>query len=132
MLKREQLYCAVLIKREQLYCPGIYTRRGDSIVPPQPEELARASHQDGAQRAHWRAKALGYVHLHALVTPAFLTEDVRAMAEHDGLDVPADKRAWGAVMQAAARLGYVAPDGHANSADGSPKTRWRSMLSTAV
>lgn len=111
-----------------------FTRRGDSIVPPTAEEIARIRRDDGIQRAAdhaddaWRERAIGYVRLHAAVHAEFLAEDVRAVAEHDGLPPPPDGRAWGSVMQTAARRGIVKRVGYApaRSSNLSPKVLWGS------
>lgn len=112
-----------------------FTRTGTSIVPPTAEELSRARREDGIRRsaAHadavdptWRAKAMGYVRLHAVVHATFLTEDVRGMAEADGLPKPPDGRAWGSVMQGAVRARIIRRVGYApaHSSNGSPKCVW--------
>ena len=113
-----------------------FTRSGSSIVPPTPTELAQQRRDRGIRRSadhatrEWLDKAVGYVRLHAVVTPSFLTEDVRAMAEADGLPAPPDKRAWGAVMRKAAHAELIKADGYApsKSSNLSPKVRWRSLL----
>lgn len=118
------------------------TRIGQSIVPPTPQELSRIRADDGIERASehakqvsqdWQTKAVGYVRLFALCEPAFLAEDVREMAERDGFDAPPDGRAWGAVMRQAAREGIVVSAGYApaNSSNGSPKVKWRSLVVAA-
>ncbi len=113
-----------------------FTRSGTSIVPPTPDELARARRDDGMERAgrhadaehkDWRDKALGYVRLYAVAsTGPFLTEDVRVEAEKDGLPLPPDRRAWGSVLQRAAREGIVTRAGYApaHSSNLSPKCLW--------
>lgn len=92
------------------------------------EAAAHADHEHEL----WTAKALGYVELHALVTPFFRTEQVRIMAEADGFAPPPDKRAWGYVMLKAQRAGTVRADGYDTDAYGSPKTRWRSLTRGAA
>lgn len=113
-----------------------FTRRGDSIVPPTAEEIARIRRDDGIQRAAdhadevdptWRERALGYVKLYVVAHSApFLAEDVRAEAEKDGLSPPPTKRAWGPVLQKAAREGIVKRVGYApaNSSNRAPKCLW--------
>ena len=56
----------------------------------------------------------------------FLTEDVRAYAEKRGLTPPPDQRAWGAVMQRAAKHGLIRRIGYmpARSSNLSPKALW--------
>lgn len=112
------------------------TRRGDSIVPPTPDELARSRRDSGMQRAaehagrEWQDRAVALVRWYAGFHPTFLTEQVRSMAELRGLKSPDDARAWGAVMMRAAREKIVRQDGYApaNSSNGSPKRRWASLV----
>ena len=119
-----------------------FTRKGASIVPPTPQEVATALRDKGmAQSAahadretpNWQARAVGYVRLHATVHASFLCEDVRAMAEADGFDLPPSKTAWGSVMRQAAREGIVYADGYApaNSSRRGPKSLWRSLVRAA-
>jgi len=116
-----------------------FTRTGTSIVPPSREELARQRRDTGMHRAadhaervypDWQDRAVGYVRLHATVHTQFMAETVRAVAEADGLTLPPDGRAWGAVMRRAQREGIIRADGYApaNSSNRSPKVRWASMV----
>lgn len=115
------------------------TRTGSSIVPPTPTELAELRRDQGIERAtdhakrvdrEWLEKALGYVRLHALVHREFLTEDVKAMAEADGLVLASDHRAWGGVMRKAKDAGIVKANGYApaRTSNLSPKVKWLSLL----
>jgi hypothetical protein len=56
----------------------------------------------------------------------FLTEDVRAFALNRNLPPPPDGRAWGAVIQRAAREGLIVRMGYAaaKSSNLSPKVLW--------
>lgn len=117
-----------------------FTRSGSSIVPPTASELARNRAERGIERAithavridpEWRRRALQAVALFARHHAFFLTEDLRAQVEDEGaLPLPPDGRAFGAVMQDAARAGYIIADGYApaNSSNRSPKVRWRSLI----
>lgn len=116
-----------------------FTRQGTSIVPPTAEELAKRRRDDGIARADrhaaandpwWRDRAFRAVAIFARTHSAFLAEDVRQMAEREGLPPPPDGRAWGAVMQRAQRERVIQADGYApaNSSNRSPKVWWRSLV----
>lgn len=114
--------------------PQTLIRQGLSIVPSAQE--ARRKRDKGIERAaahateEWRERALGYVKLHALCTRQFLTEHVRNMATLDGLEAPPDGRAWGSVMQVAARQKVIVRKGFApaRSSNMSPKVLWESLI----
>lgn len=53
----------------------------------------------------WSTNALQYVK--DFSAKCFLAEEVRCYAEAAGLPIPPSKRAWGAVMTAARKLGYI-------------------------
>lgn len=60
----------------------------------------------------------------------FLTEDVRAWAEElELVEAPDNAKAWGAVMQRAARFGTIRRVGYmpAKSSNLSPKTAWMAV-----
>lgn len=97
-------------------------------------DFARARRDDGIERAgdhagdRWKRSARGYLLEFLTVRPStFLAEDVRAFAELRGLETPPDGRAWGAVMQAAARERLIAKVGYApaRSSNLSPKVLWK-------
>lgn len=77
----------------------------------------------------WRESALDAVRRYAESHERFLAEDVRIF-----IDLPdeADPRALGQVMRDAQRAGIVRADGYspAKSSNGTPKTRWRSLVLT--
>lgn len=112
-----------------------FTRSGTSIVLPAPDELACVRRDSGMQRAaehagrEWQDRAVGFVRRYARLYPRMLAENVRAMADANGFASPSNK-AWGPVMQRAAREGIIKADGYApaNSSNRSPKTQWRSLL----
>ena len=58
----------------------------------------------------WSTNALQYVK--DFQPGCFLAEDVRYFAEADGLPIPPSKRAWGSVMTAARKLGYIKSIGY--------------------
>ena len=78
---------------------------------------------------NWSTDALQYVKCHA--AKYFLAEDVRSCAEADGLPIPPSKRAWGAVMTAARKLGYIRSVGyrlvHNPQAHRTPATYWEKL-----
>lgn len=122
-----------------------FTRTGSSIVPPTPAELAaqRAAHlaahrrDRGIKRAaehagkQWQERALGYVREYvATHRGPFLCEDVRGYADHRDFEHPPTAKAWGGVMQTAARRGIVVADGWApaQSSNLSAKRLWKSLV----
>lgn len=99
-------------------------------------DFARSRRDDGIERAgnhagqRWQRAARGYL-LEYLATHAgrFLAEDVREFAEAQGLDLPPDGRAWGAVFQTAARQNVIRKVGYApaRSSNLSPKVQWEGL-----
>lgn len=102
---------------------------------------ARARADDGIQRAvthadavepSWSDRALNALLWYASATGGgerpgpFLIEDMRACAYLAGLPPPPDGRAWGAVVQRAARAGHIVQVGfeRAKSSNCSPKCLW--------
>jgi hypothetical protein len=99
---------------------------------------AAARRDDGMQRAvehadavdlFWSERAYGHVMDFCRTKITFLTEDARAFAEGRGLQAPPDGRAWGAVMQRAARNGLMKKAGYApaKSSNLSPKVLWEAL-----
>lgn len=102
---------------EQLTIEDAIARRDDGI--------ARAIEHAGQR---WKRLARGYVLEYlAAQSESFLAEDARAFAERLGFEAPPDGRAWGAVIQGAAREGLIAKVGYApaKSSNLSPKVLWR-------
>jgi hypothetical protein len=95
-------------------------------------ELAEAARDRGIERAVEHADAVetgwsdvAYAHLQVfllkLPTGAKVTgEQIREHAEKEGLRIPPDKRAWGAVMMKACRAGLIRKVGWTTATD--PKT----------
>lgn len=76
----------------------------------------------------WKARARGYLLEFLATNPGeFLGEQMREFAELRGMDFPPDGRAWGAVLQSAARAGLIVKRGYApaRSSNLSPKVLWR-------
>lgn len=99
---------------------------------------AAARRDDGMQRAvqhadavdmFWSETAYAHVFDFCKTQTTFLTEDARAFAEGRGLNPPPDGRAWGAVMQRAARNGLMRKVGYApaKSSNLSPKVLWEAL-----
>lgn len=118
---------------------GPITRRGDSIVPPTREEIARHKRDRGIERAvtHadavsklWSERAYRWFVIYARTHAEFMSEQAREYAEANGLPAPSDKRAWGGVAQRALREGIVERIGYApaNSSNRSPKCLYRSKV----
>lgn len=116
-----------------------FTRRGDSIVAPTREELAKRKRDSGIKRssAHadaasklWSERAYRWFVIYARTHAEFITEAAREYAEAQCIPAPPDKRAWGAVAQHAAREGIVESIGYApaNSSNRSAKVLWRSKV----
>lgn len=87
--------------------------------------LAQVAESSGAA---WRERALGYVReFVARVNGPFLAEDIREFAQERGFADPPDARAWGVVMQRAAREHIVQSFAYApaRSSNGSPKVLWK-------
>lgn len=85
---------------------------------------------DHAERVSegWQARARGYLLEYLSRNPGdFLGEQMREFAEGKGMDAPPDGRAWGAVLQSAARAGLIRKVGYApaRSSNLSPKVLWR-------
>lgn len=99
-------------------------------------EDAIARRDDGIGRSgdhagdRWKRAARGYL-LEFLVgrRAPFLAEDVRQFAESHRLESPPDGRAWGAVIQSAARERLIRKVGYApaRSSNMSPKVLWGSV-----
>lgn len=81
----------------------------------------------------WQDRAIGYVKewIARGNRGAFLCEDVRCFAESRGFEAPPTKKAWGAVVQRAARENIIrrAPCRYlpANSSNRSPKCAWEAV-----
>lgn len=105
-------------------------------------EAARKARDAGIDRAvahaeaalrNWAETAYNFLVEFARQNPSFTTEDVRQEAGA-AVPTPPDKRAWGGVMQRAARAGIVVAAGFVTAK--SPKVHcqnirlWRSTLCT--
>jgi hypothetical protein len=112
---------------------ALHERRGTLVIQMTIED-ALSRRDEGIQRAaehagiRWQRLARGFL-LEFLSRPigTFLAEDVRCFAEIRGLESPPDGRAWGAVLQSAAREKLIEKAGYgaARSSNLSPKVLWR-------
>jgi hypothetical protein len=88
-----------------------------------------AAHADAVADDHgWQAAAIAAVVKFAYQrTSPWLLEDARKAAEDDGLEIPPDRRAWGAIVLIMKRDGQIEPAGFqpAVSSRGGAKTLWR-------
>ena len=117
----------------------MFTRAGDSIVPPTREEIARqragrgiessARHSDDV-RPNWTSVGVQYVRAYARHHDLFMAEHVREFAEGQRFPKAPDARAWGKIMRQAARDKIIISHGFApsNSSNRSPKVLWRSLV----
>lgn len=76
--------------------------------------------------SEWRKQATYALDDYLLTHEIFLVEDLRAFAE-PFIGLPHDSRAWGGIIQRAAKAGKIRPDGvaRAKSSHGSWKPVWR-------
>lgn len=97
-------------------------------------ERTRERRDTGIRRAadhagsDWQRRARGYLLEWLSRAPGtFLAEDWREWATHRGLDSPPDGRAFGSVLQSAAKDGLIVKVGYApaRSSNLSPKVQWR-------
>lgn len=110
-------------------------------VDPVQDVQARTLRDEGMQRAvdhadrvipDWKLDALAYVKQYAEANEQFMGELARRYAEARGFPPPPDKRAWGAVMMAAAKAGYVKKLGWTTATDPkvhkNPVSLWGSQI----
>lgn len=90
--------------------------------------------QQSAENTHkgWTDKAIDFLVLFARSNFTFMAEDVRVFAEENGLPTPPDKRAWGAAIRKARKLGLIEMIGYGPqrsvNCHGAPKAIWRGSL----
>ena len=89
--------------------------------------MARAAEHAERVDPDWPVRALVFVRFYAATHAEFLTEDVVAAYLAAGHPPPPDGRAWGPVMQAAARREIIERCGYdaARTSNLSPKVLWR-------
>lgn len=96
------------------------------------EGIERAATNAERHIEEWRKRALQYVHDYAETHQQFAVEDVRVFAETVGFPVPPSRRAWGAVILAARREGWVTHVGFAAvknpRAHACPRGVWESCI----
>ncbi len=81
----------------------------------------------------WERLAVWYVRSVALVMKEFTSENVRQLARHDFLRVPANTKQWGRVMQMAQDRGWIKGTDKSRksmylTAKGSRRRVWRSLI----
>lgn len=88
--------------------------------------IRRAVEHADAVVMDWSSHALVKLLEYAAMHDIFMVEDVRVYAEVKGLPAPPDGRAWGAVVQRAAKSGQIIKLGYApaRSSNLSPKVQW--------
>lgn len=104
--------------------------RGAAASLRRDDGMARAAAHAEADAPGWIEKAVAFVHRHATMHQTFMTEDVRAEADSWPRLKVDEPRAWGPVLQLAARRRYIEKAGYAPAASSnrSPKVQWRSLV----
>lgn len=96
------------------------------------EGIRRAVEHADAVEDRWSGRALAWVKTIAERGGTLTSESVMDEAYATGLPVPPEPRAWGGIMQAAAKRGWIKRDGFVESgharAHCRPIARWRSCL----
>jgi hypothetical protein len=104
----------------------------DHAIAQRDEGMARAAEHAERVEPGWQEGALEYIRQHALENETLMCEGARLRAEAEGFPLPPHKRAWGAAMMRAAKLGYVAKVGFANVQDPNghmgAATLWKSLI----
>lgn len=97
----------------------------------------QARRDDGMRRAEehadrvthaWSALAYGFVHQYVAGlsgADVFITEKLVEAARAAAIPDPPDARAWGSIINRAARNGLIVKSGYAEDRFCSPKTVWR-------
>lgn len=92
------------------------------------EGMARAAQHAEAVAPGWCARAVESLRGFAKrQTGPFLIESARFVMQAEGLPVPPEERAWGAVTRQASKAGFIAMTdrmGRAVTSNGSPKPLW--------
>lgn len=92
--------------------------------------MAQAEAHAVAEIPDWKNYAGGFLKGFASRHEFFMAEDVVALAESCGADLPPDGRAWGAVFRRAAVAGLIVKHGYApaKTSNCSPKVMWKSLI----
>lgn len=79
-------------------------------------------------------RALAFLYAYARANEQFISETATDAAAVEGLTSPADRRAWGAVFQKAAKQGYIRKIGFGTSLRRhlSPTPLWASLVCAPV
>ena len=97
------------------------TERRDDGIAKAIDHADRVSHA-------WSVLAYQYVQWwlrHCKPDATFLSENIIGFATEWGAPEPPDSRAWGAIIQRAARAGLIVKAGYREDKFCSPKTLWR-------
>lgn len=88
--------------------------------------IAMAVDHADAEQPGWSEQALAFVVTYAASHDQFMAEDAREYAHKQGLPLPPEGRAWGYVLQSAAKRKLIVRAGYqpARSSNGSPKCLW--------
>jgi hypothetical protein len=107
------------------------------FMQPSAADLATIGMQRAVDHADqveggWSELAYAMLEQYAFSHCEFMTEDVRVWAHENGLAVPPDKRAWGAVTLRAVREKLVVCDRYRKTrippAHATPRPVWRSQI----
>jgi hypothetical protein len=108
--------------------------------PIPPLLAAMQAGRDGMKRAldhanrvdpSWEAHAWRYMRAYVRDHAEFKAEDARAWAYAHGMDAPPDDRAWGGIVQRAAKAGLIRKTGRhgpSKSSHASPVILWQSTI----
>jgi hypothetical protein len=92
--------------------------------------IAKAADHANRERPEWTVKATEFfIHFVQQAVGPFMTEDVRRAAELNGLPLPPDRRAWGAVTSEVAKRKVIKRIGYGpqttTGCHMAPKSIWR-------
>lgn len=100
------------------------------------EGMAQAVEHAYRVEPNWSDRAYAAFVKFARQNAVFTSEGVRAAAEAEGLPLPPDMRAWGAIVKRAVSLRVVTSAGYTTSnnpqAHSRPIRRWQSLVNSAV
>jgi hypothetical protein len=100
------------------------------------EGMANAIEHADRVSARWSAQAGQLLRIFSQIKPEFMAEDMRVWAHREGLPLPPDPRAWGAVVHRAVREGVIVCDRFEMTkikpAHATPRPVWRSTIYQAA
>jgi hypothetical protein len=96
------------------------------------EGMRQAADHADAEEPRWTDRAYEALENFARTHREFMTEDARTWAHQNGLPMPPDKRAWGAVTKRAQRANIVVIERYQSTrippAHASPRPVWGSRI----